>query len=146
MKILKGLDIEEFVQFTNGIQDNHWVLVEWNPDSELGVLPSVCAATVDHLRIFQLWLVSQEEFVWTNEKDESMLVKSGLDVLVECTFYYDDNMIVLYQKLHELSTHYKGLIGVKYTFNDFVEDVARGCKSEDESASEDPFSKDEGLS
>lgn len=126
MRILEGITIEKLISFINDISENHWILVEWFPDPELNIIPSVSAVTKQHLEIFRNWIMENEDFMWTNEQNDpayNCIVKNAHEILQECVFYYDDNMILLYQRLHELSQKFKFMHGNKYTFLKFVEDI-----------------------
>lgn len=126
MRILEGVDIETFIRFLNDIDENHWILVEWRPDIECKITPSICAVTKEYLIIFRNWLIENQEFIWSDEDGSNQIIKSGADILQECVFYYDENMITLYQRLHEINQQLKiyrnNSFSVKYDFQKFVED------------------------
>lgn len=141
MRILERINIEKFIEFINSIDENHWILVEWKPDRELGINASICAVTKAHLQVFRNWILENEEFIWTNEdfmspnfgstQSTSSIIKNGEEILEELVFYYDENMIVLFQKMQEMNQIYKMYPKEKYTFNVFVEDIIQNCEQEE---------------
>lgn len=141
MRILERIGIEKFIEFINSIDENHWVLVEWIPDTNLNINPSICAVTKAHLQVFRNWIIENEEFIWTNEdysspsfcskKKSSSIIKTGEEILEELTFYYDENMILLFQKLQGINQKYKMYPKEKYTFIVFVEDIIKNCEEDE---------------
>jgi hypothetical protein len=137
MRILEGVDIESFIRFLNDIDENHWILVEWRPDIECKIIPSICAVTKEYLIIFRNWLIENQDFIWSDEDGSNQIIKSGADILQECVFYYDENMITLYQRLHEINQQLKiyrnNSFSVKYDFQKFVEDnLLNECEEKDD--------------
>lgn len=127
MQIVQNIDIETLIELLKSIEENHWVLVEWNPDIEFGIQPSICAVTKQHIEVFRDWVIENEEFIWTNDmvSTNHSVIKSAIEILEELTFYYDPNMICLYQKLHERIQHLKSIkfLGTAYNFQKFIEDI-----------------------
>lgn len=133
MRILEKIDVEKLIEFLNEIDENHWIIVEWRPDVELGISPSVCAVTKQHLEIFRDWNIKNEQFVWSNEQETELMIRYGHEILEECVFYYDENMIRLYQKLHELNQNFKSFVGPKYDFKKFIEEILESQSSKENS-------------
>jgi hypothetical protein len=146
MRILEGVDIETFIRFLNDIDQNHWILVEWRPDIECRITPSICAVTKEYLIIFRNWLIENQEFIWSDEDGSNQIIKNGADILQECIFYYDENMISLYQRLHEINQQLKvyknSSFSVKYDFQKFVEDNLLN-ESEESENEENDFEEEE---
>lgn len=148
MRILEGVDIETFIHFLNEVDQNHWILVEWRPDIECKIAPSICAVTREYLVIFRNWIMENQDFMWADEDGSNPIVKTCADILQECTFYYDENMISLYQRLHEINQHlkvYKNNTGslIQYDFQKFVEDNLINEDNSEENSQENDECMDE---
>lgn len=141
--ILENPYIEEFIKFLKKVNENHWILVEWYPLPELRLHSSICPITKEHLQIFQNWVIENDEFIWTDQSNEKLqnfyydrfnkeeLILTGADILSQLVFYYDDNMISLYQKLHERKQFHKNNISSTYTFLSFVTEICENADSDE---------------